>query len=238
MSDDDTINIGYDEVRGEPRGAKGKVEGDCIDCRRCVTVCPTGIDIRNGLQMECIGCTACIDACDEIMVKIDRPKGLVRYDSLNGLSGKKRRLLRPRVFAYTFLGLLGLGAFAFTASRNAKPFTAQVSKVAMAGQPFQADAVGVRNFYQLRFFNKRNVDATCSVELIDPPAGMILSGGGQETTVGPRGEVTRQIVAISPIDSYQGRSTLTFRVTANPGNVVMEQRAAFLGPNPETLDSP
>ncbi|MGB1130158.1 MAG: cytochrome c oxidase accessory protein CcoG, partial [Haloferula sp.] len=238
MTDDDTINIGYDERRGEPRGAKGKVEGDCIDCRRCVAVCPTGIDIRNGLQMECIGCAACIDACDEIMDKVGRPKGLVRYDSLKGLAGAKRRLLRPRVFAYTALGLLGLAAFTFTASRNAKPFTAQVSKVAMAGHPFQADSAGVRNFYQLRFLNKRNTEATYTVELVDPPAGMILSGGGQETLVKPRGEVTRQIVAISPIDSYQGRSTLTFRITADPGGVVIEQRAAFLGPNPETLDSP
>ena len=238
MTDDDTIIIGYDEGRGEPRGAKGKVEGDCIDCRRCVTVCPTGIDIRNGLQLECIGCAACIDACDEIMEKIDRPKGLVRYDSLNGLSAKKRRLLRPRIFAYIGLGLLGLSAFGFTASRNARPFTAQVSKVAMAGQPFQADAAGVRNFYQLRFLNKRNVEATYTIELVDPPAGMILSGGGQLTTVEPRGEITRQVVAISPIDSYQGRSTLTFRVTADPGKVVIEQRAAFLGPNPETLDAP
>lgn len=237
MTDDDTINIGYDEGRGEPRGAKGKVEGDCIDCRRCVSVCPTGIDIRNGLQMECIGCAACIDACDEIMDKVGRPKGLVRYDSLNGLAGQARRLLRPRVFAYTALGLLGLAAFAFTASRNAKPFTAQVSKVAMAGHPFQADSAGVRNFYQLRFFNKRNTEATYTVELEHPPAGIILSGGGQENPVKPRGELTRQIVAISPIDSYQGRSTLTFRITADPGGVVIKQRAAFLGPNPETLDS-
>src|SRR5690606_38137355 len=97
LTDDDTINVGYDEKRGEPRGAKGKTTGDCIDCRRCISVCPTGIDIRNGLQLECIGCAACIDACDDIMTKIDRPKGLVRYDSLNGLTGKKRRIIRPRV---------------------------------------------------------------------------------------------------------------------------------------------
>ena len=238
LTDDDTVHIGYDAGRGEPRGAKGKVEGDCIDCKRCVNVCPTGIDIRNGLQLECIGCAACIDACDEIMRKIDRPTGLVRYDSQKGLKGEKRRFLRPRVFAYTALGLLGLCAFGFTAPRNAKPFTAQVSKVAMAGQPFQHDSVGVRNFYQLRFLNKRNLAASYRVELVDPPAGMLLSGGDQEIPVAPRGEMTRQFVAISPIDSYQGRCTLTFRITAQPGNVVIDQRATFLGPNPETLESP
>ena len=110
LTDDDTINVGYDAKRGEPRGAKGKAEGDCIDCRRCVNVCPTGIDIRNGLQLECIGCTACIDACDDVMVKIDRPKGLIRYDSFNGFAGKTRRFLRPRIYAYCALALLGLGA--------------------------------------------------------------------------------------------------------------------------------
>ncbi len=98
LTDDDTINVGYDEIRGEPRGTKGKTEGDCIDCRRCVQVCPTGIDIRNGLQLECIGCTACIDACDDVMTKIGRPRGLIRYDSFNGFAGKTHRFLRPRVY--------------------------------------------------------------------------------------------------------------------------------------------
>ncbi|HEY8992114.1 MAG TPA: cytochrome c oxidase accessory protein CcoG, partial [Luteolibacter sp.] len=119
LTDDDTLIVGYDENRGEPRGAKGKTTGDCIDCFRCVNVCPTGIDIRNGLQMECIGCTACIDACDSVMTKIGRPKGLIRYDSLNGLNGKPRRWWRPRVMAYTVLGLLGLAAFGVAGWRNA-----------------------------------------------------------------------------------------------------------------------
>ena len=237
LTDDDSIVIGYDETRGEPRGPKGKTEGDCIDCHRCVNVCPTGIDIRNGLQLECIGCTACIDACDDIMRKIDRPTGLIRYDSMNGLAGKKRRLLRPRIFAYIGLGLLGLGAFGFTATKQARPYTAQVSKVAMGGQPFLADATGVRNFYQLRFLNKRNRQATFDVTLVNPPKGMLLSGVDDTIRVEPRGEFTRQLVAIAPIDAYSGRATLTFRITTDPGDVVIEQKASFLGPNPTTLKS-
>lgn len=238
LSDDDTVNIGYDETRGEPRGAKDHVEGDCIDCRRCVSVCPTGIDIRNGLQLECIGCAACIDACDEIMRKIERPAGLVRYDSLNGLTGKTRRFLRPRIIAYIGLALLGLSAFGITASKNAKPYTAQFAKKAMAGQPFQADASSVRNFYQLRFYNKRNQTATFRVTLVDPPAGFILSGGDQTITVPPQGEITRQFVALVPTSSYRGRSPLTLRLVADPGNVVIEQIVTFLGPNPESFQSP
>lgn len=85
LTDDDTVIIGYDESRGEPRGKANHPEAaDCIDCRRCVNVCPTGIDIRNGLQLECIGCAACIDACDDIMRKLNRPTGLVRSGRLAG----------------------------------------------------------------------------------------------------------------------------------------------------------
>ena len=101
LIDDDSIIIGYDEARGEPRG-KATITGigDCIDCTRCVQVCPTGIDIRQGLQIECIGCSNCIDACDAIMTKLNRPQGLIRYDSQNGLAGKKKRILRPRIILY------------------------------------------------------------------------------------------------------------------------------------------
>ena len=231
---DDTANVGYDEVRGEPRGKKGSTEGDCIDCRRCVTVCPTGIDIRNGLQMECIGCAACIDACDDIMRKIDRPTGLIRYDSLKGLAHQKRRFFRPRVIAYTILGLLGLAAFGFAASRKAKPYTAQFAKIAMAGMPFQADAAGVRNFYQLRFYNKRNQPASFTVSLVDPPEGFILSGSAQQIEVAAGEEISRQFVAIAPADAYKGRTSLTLRLTANPGDVTIDQTVTFLGPNADT----
>ncbi len=235
LTDDDTVIIGYDEGRGEPRGPKGKSEGDCIDCKRCVTVCPTGIDIRNGLQMECIGCAACIDACDEIMTKVGRPTGLVRYDSMNGLSGQKRRFIRPRIIAYTALCLLGLGAFAFTASRKARPYNAAFKKVAMAGKPFQADAVGVRNFYELRFLNKRNQAATFRVTLADAPEGYVLSGSDQAVSVKAQGELTRQFVVIAPTDIYTGRTSVTLRVTADPGDVEIDQTITFLGPNPELL---
>ena len=107
LLDSQTLNIMYDEKRGEPRkGAEplAAPRGDCVSCGRCVQVCPTGIDIRNGLQMECIGCTACIDACDEIMLKLNRPKGLIRYKSL---SEKPIRWLRPRILIYLVL-LLGI----------------------------------------------------------------------------------------------------------------------------------
>jgi cytochrome c oxidase accessory protein FixG len=107
MFDRATLTIFYDKARGEPRGHRSKGAdlarenlGSCIDCKLCVHVCPTGIDIRNGTQYECIGCAACIDACDSVMEEVGYPKGLVRYSSESALAGKPKRLLRPRVVGY------------------------------------------------------------------------------------------------------------------------------------------
>ncbi len=125
MFDNDTLIITYDEARGEPRGARtkateGKALGDCIDCSMCVQVCPTGIDIRKGLQYDCIGCAACVDACNIVMDKVGSPRGLIRYATDNGMkngwsvSQIRRRALRPRVLIYT--AILGLIVITFAAT--------------------------------------------------------------------------------------------------------------------------
>jgi cytochrome c oxidase accessory protein FixG len=229
LTDDDTINIGYDETRGEPRGAKGKAEGDCIDCRRCVQVCPTGIDIRNGLQLECIGCTACIDACDDIMVKVGRPKGLIRYDSFNGFAGRARRLLRPRIYAYCALAMLGLGALTLVAGNRARPYHSGVSR--LPGPPFVADAASVRNVYKLRLVNKRNQEATFQIRLAEgAPEGMQLGGVDEPVTVGAGGEISRTCVVLSPLASYRGPADITFVIQAEPGGVQLLETVRFLGP--------
>jgi cytochrome c oxidase accessory protein FixG len=108
LLDRDSLIVGYDEERGEPRGKKkakdrGENIGDCIDCGLCVAACPTGIDIRDGLQLECIACTQCIDACDTVMEKIKRPTGLIRFASQNTLAGIKHKVMRPRVIIYPLI---------------------------------------------------------------------------------------------------------------------------------------
>ena len=116
MFDKDTLIVTYDAKRGEPRGALGKAQGDCIDCGMCVQVCPTGIDIRNGLQYECISCAACVDACNSVMDKVERPRGLIRYSTEQALEKRwsaaqiRARVLRPRVLVYTALLALIAGA--------------------------------------------------------------------------------------------------------------------------------
>jgi cytochrome c oxidase accessory protein FixG len=151
LLDDDSLVVGYDEARGEPRGKVGKTEGDCVDCNRCVVVCPTGIDIRNGLQLDCIACTACIDACDEVMDKLGRPRGLVRYDSPRGLRGEKRRVVRPRMALYTALLFAGAGAALF-ATRARAPFEANL--VRLPGPPFTREGGVVRNAFEIHLVNK------------------------------------------------------------------------------------
>ena len=109
LLDRQSLIVGYDANRGEPRGKPKKKlpvlgeRGDCIACNACVAVCPTGIDIRDGLQMECIGCAQCIDACDDVMDRVGKPRGLIGYTSQDQLAGKRRRLLRPRTFVYPVL---------------------------------------------------------------------------------------------------------------------------------------
>jgi cytochrome c oxidase accessory protein FixG len=122
LLDNLSLAVYYDFERGEPRGRMKKnapveeiPKGDCIDCNLCVQVCPTGIDIRNGIQLECVNCTACMDACDEVMEKIDRPKGLIRIDSHEGIVNKKHKVFNKRSIAYSVVlfVLIGLESFLF-----------------------------------------------------------------------------------------------------------------------------
>ena len=168
MTDDDSRVIGYDEKRGEPRGRRGDPgAGDCVNCLRCVDVCPTGIDIREGLQLECIACANCIDACDDIMRKLGRPEGLVRYDSLNGLQGKPTKMLRPRVFVYAGLWALFV-ALAILSLSQRKPFEANL--IRQQGMPYVLERGQYRNSYLLHIFNKTPHAARFGIHL-DLPDG-------------------------------------------------------------------
>lgn len=172
LTDDDTLVIGYDEKRGEPRGKKSDANrGACINCNRCVEVCPTGIDIRNGLQLECIGCANCIDACNDIMLKINQPLGLIRYDSLNGLTGGVRKILRPRLYLYTVLLLLGVGVFSIFL-KNHKPFEATVLR--LSGAPYVLQEGVVRNQYLLHVVNKTPSENKFNVLVSLPPEARLI----------------------------------------------------------------
>ena len=177
MLDRHSLIVGYDDKRGEPRGTKADQRralaaaeaaaapppavGDCVDCGRCVAVCPTGIDIRDGLQMECVNCTACIDACDEVMDKIGRSKGLIRYSSLSQLSGGARRTLRPRTAVYGGLLTVVLVVFAL-AAHGRKLLEVQVVRAAGVGVATLQDGKVV-NHFRAKLVNKLDTPIAVSV---------------------------------------------------------------------------
>lgn len=231
LTDDNTLVIGYDAKRGEPRGKKGSTEGDCVDCRRCVQVCPTGIDIRQGLQMECIGCAACIDACDDVMLKLQRPTGLIRYDSFNGLERKPRRILRPRVYVYTAMLLVGALAMtlAFAGFRSAAATLTRIP-----GPAFFLDGEkqeSVRNQFILRVLNKRNESEKYRIVFAGAPATLAISGLTEEITVPATGETNVPLVLRIPrTDLASAEVSMHVRVVNTQGKVVAEKKLTFLGP--------
>lgn len=228
LIDNDSLVIGYDTKRGEPRGKKGTVDaGDCVDCRRCVNVCPTGIDIRQGLQMECIGCAACVDACDAIMAKLERPRGLIRYDSQNGFSGKVRRIIRPRILLYTGLLLLGAAAMTFGIS-TLSPITVSCTRV--QGVPYVLEGATVHNEFLLRVLNKRNQPQQFTVTISGGPAGLTWRGAENGIEVAELGEQMRPIILTAPRAQARGTFPMEVKVTAPNGRDSVTKKVSFIGP--------
>ena len=179
LHDRDSVTVAYREARGEPRGhvvkgADAPKRGDCIDCNRCVAVCPTGIDIRKGLQMECLACTQCVDACDDIMDKVKRPRGLITFASQNELAGLPRRTLRPRLVVYAALMTLTLGTLGVSLATRT-PFEANIFR-ARGGMPFILDGEVVRNPFEVHVFNKNTGPARFTIELHSPVEAQVIIG--------------------------------------------------------------
>ncbi len=156
MLDKNSILIAYDYIRGEPRSLFKKNEtrskGDCIDCKQCVKVCPVGIDIRNGTQLECVNCTACIDACDTIMEGVGLEKGLIRYDSENGIANREKLKITTRIIAYTSVLFVLIGVFV-TLLVTRKDVDATVLRT--PGMLFQKQGENqISNLYNIKIINK------------------------------------------------------------------------------------
>ena len=177
LLDGESLVVAYDAGRGEPRGKRRKGAtgaGDCVDCGLCVAVCPTGIDIRNGLQMECVGCTQCIDACDGVMERVGRPAGLIAYRSLAALEGRRTRLARPRVLVYGGL-LAAVGAAFLVVLVGRAPLDLQVEHNAAALVQTAADG-RVSNAYTLRVQNRDRRDHVYRIRLEAPDGYQLVAG--------------------------------------------------------------
>lgn len=214
LLDRQSLIVAYDETRGEPR-ARGKVKaegaGDCIDCGACVQTCPAGIDIRDGLQMECIHCTQCADACDDIMRKVGRPEGLIRYTSRDALDGKKRSLLRPRVILYPAALALSLGAFAWALGARQ---SAEVTVLRGIGAPFMQEQDGsVANQVRVKVANRSRDDRTYTIELLDAPGARVIAPQNPLPVAEGAMETTSIFVLLPASEFVNGERRVTLRVS-------------------------
>jgi cytochrome c oxidase accessory protein FixG len=195
LLDRDSLVIGYDTQRGEPRGKKGTTTGDCVDCGLCVQVCPTGIDIRKGLQLECIACTQCIDACDGVMAQLGRPRGLIDYRSWVSLQGLgKARLLRPRVAAYGALLVLVSGAFGIALGERV-PIGLRVLHNAESLTTRAADG-RLGNAFTLRVENRDRVERRLHLRL--EQAEFELVAGMNPLVVAPTSAIEARVFVMAP----------------------------------------
>lgn len=236
LIDENTIVVAYDHKRGEKRGPWRRHEsledraargaGDCVDCRQCVAVCPTGIDIRNGLQMECVHCTACIDACDAVMDRIGRPRGLIRYASLNGIENREPLRLTPRIVGYSLL-LASLAAALVVLVVTRSDIDATLLRA--RGTLFQQMEDGhYSNLYLLKVTNKSNTPIDVTARLERPEGELTVAGGVLHVPAADQME-TSVIVELPP-EALSGRKT-PIEVSLYDGERKLRRlRAEFLGP--------
>jgi cytochrome c oxidase accessory protein FixG len=238
MFDRDSLVISYDPKRGEPRGSRSRGTdprasglGDCIDCTLCVQACPTGIDIRKGLQYECIACAACVDACNGVMDRMGYPRGLVRYTTQNSIDGRPSRVLRPRIFAYAGLLALLVGGFVVALALRI-PLAMDVLHDRNALYRMVEDEQEVENVYTLRIMNRdsRDHDFTLGAEGLE---GLEVEDFEDDSTLRVRaGEIVSIAARIrAPAGRASGGHSIRLVLTAvDAPRVRVTEKARFFGP--------
>ena len=236
MFDKDTLIISYDDSRGEPRGSRKRgVDpkdaglGDCIDCTLCVQVCPTGIDIRNGLQYQCIGCAACVDVCDQVMDKMKYPRGLVRYTTENTLNGKTTHILRPRIIVYSLV-LASLFAALVIAIGMRTPVELDIIR---DRNTLYREVKGglVENIYNLRIINMTNQAQRYHLG-VTGLEGLVLENRYGDLTVEPGEVQTIDVqVRVDPVVLKRPSSEIFFTLDSLDGpKIKLHEKARFIGP--------
>ncbi|MEA2094662.1 MAG: cytochrome c oxidase accessory protein CcoG [Pseudomonadota bacterium] len=236
MFDKDTLTISYIDERGEPRGSRKRSAdpaklglGDCIDCTLCVQVCPTGIDIRNGLQYECIACSACIDACDDVMDKMGYDKGLIKYTTEHEMSGGKTRIIRPRIVVYAviLLGIISLFAYSFS-----QRISLGLDVIRDRNRLYRETDEGlIENVYIIKVLNMDGVAHTYKLGVAGIP-GLELQTDASRIRV-EAGEVMEFPVRLRADEAdLENRSNkVVFDLVASDDpELAVEEEARFLGP--------
>ncbi|MCP5235386.1 MAG: cytochrome c oxidase accessory protein CcoG [Zoogloeaceae bacterium] len=241
MFDPDTLIVAYDETRGEARGARSKKAvpseeglGDCVDCGICVQVCPTGIDIRDGLQLECIGCAACIDACDQVMDKMDYPRGLIRYSTENALRDRSttaevnRRVLRPRVLVYAAVFFTLMAATGWSLGTRV-PLKVDLHRDrAMLGREIEDGLI--ENSFRMHLINASEHTSTFSLEARGLP-GIHVTPADEISVPGASSQTVIFNVRLPPGTAEPGAHPIRFIITdtADPA-VTLTEKAKFWVP--------
>jgi len=241
MFDPDTLIITYDPERGETRGARKKgVDakaaglGDCVDCGLCVQVCPTGIDIRNGLQYECIGCAACIDVCDQVMDKVGLPRGLVRYSTETAMTRHLTpkeivsHVIRPRILLYTAILVLitGLAAW-FLAHRIPLKVDIIRDRSTLARE---ADDGSIENVYTLQIMNTEEQPHRYKVT-VDGLPGAEIAGTSEVEVPAASLQAFNTVVRVAPDAGKQGANPIHFEIAAaENADIKVREKASFLLP--------
>jgi len=232
LLDPDSVVVGYDYRRGEPRGKltnepENKL-GDCIDCHQCVQVCPTGIDIRHGTQLECINCTACIDACDSIMDKIHKPHGLIRYTSENAIKKKRKFEITTRIIGYSvILFVLLITLVTLLVIRN----DIETTILRTPGLLYQkTDSLHISNLYNIELVNKTFSDLPIEVRIIEPKGE--IKWVGNEINVLKNQSVAQGVffLILPKSEIVKTKTKLVFEVYSN-GKLMDDTETSFLGPN-------
>ena len=233
LLDKNSIVVAYDWLRGEPRsklkkGAVDTTKGDCVDCKLCVHVCPTGIDIRNGTQLDCVNCTACIDACDEVMVKVGKPKGLIRYASYNSIKEGIAKLMTPRVIGYSFVLMALLTFLSFMLATRSD---VETTILKVPGTLYQrADDGAITNLYNVEFVNKTFEDIILEVK-VESPEGALLSKVGEQQVVVPAGEMLKSVYFIRiPAEKIITAKTVVLVGVYRDGERIETLKVKFIGP--------
>ncbi|MCE7993374.1 MAG: cytochrome c oxidase accessory protein CcoG [Roseivirga sp.] len=229
----DSMAVMYDWIRGEPRGKLRKKEvqaekGDCIDCKLCVHVCPTGIDIRNGTQLECVNCTACIDACDDVMTKIGKPTGLIRPTSHSAIESGNKRIFTPRVAGYSVvLTLLMVLLTVFISGRA----DVEATVLRVPGMLYQrVDDDQIQNLYNVQFINKTTEPIELTLKVLNLEGTSLEKVGGPEILVPAKGKLDAVFTFLIPEDQLTGAKTRVKLGLYNGDVLIDEIKTNFLGP--------
>ncbi|MBN2668508.1 MAG: cytochrome c oxidase accessory protein CcoG [Bacteroidales bacterium] len=226
LLDKKSIIVAYDYKRGEPRGTKEG--GDCINCQQCISVCPTGIDIRNGAQLECINCTACIDACDQVMEKVSKPKGLIRFDSIEGIEKGHKSIWNTRNRAYSVVLAILLGFFIYTLFTRPD---VETSILRVPGTLYQVSEDGqVSNVYNLKIVNKTHDKMNLHVKLVTPN-GKIKQAIEKPIELGIHERAERVYIVEFPKSSLShGKNSIEFGIYNDKGELIENVGVGFLAP--------